>query len=192
VTEGFLSKLILKLEAFIDHAWAVPGLALMAGLDLFVWVIPTEGILISSVLLRPKRWWSMTLWLTSGSAFGALLLAFVTHHLGPLVVESLFDHALSSPSWHQMEFFVGQYGAPALALIAISPFPQQPAVLIAALGGMPLLDIAAMIWLGRFPKYLLFAWLASYAPKVLLKWNWVRRMTANVLPRASDSNPKRV
>lgn len=182
----FFTRLILRLETWIDRAWAVPGLAMMAALDLFVMVIPTEGILISSVILRPKRWWSIALWITTGSAFGSLILAFITHHLGPLALESLFERSLSSPSWGQLELLVDQYGAIALALIALSPLPQQPAVLIAALGKMPVFDIAVMIWLGRFPKYFFFAWLASHTPKLLLKWRWVQRMTEKVVPRPKE------
>lgn len=166
---AWLSKLIFRLESVVDRYWAVPALAALAGLDLFIMVVPTEWILISTVMLRPKRWWTTALWLTTGSAIGAFLLGYAVQNIGPHVVDLLFEKALQTAFWLQAESWIDHYGAPALAVIAVSPLPQQPAVAIAALGKMAPWTIFAMIWLGRFPKYIVFAWLATHAPAVLTK-----------------------
>lgn len=166
---SFVSKAILRLETWIDHPFGLPILAFLAAIDLFVMVIPTEGVLISSVLLRPKRWLAIVFWISTGSAAGALFLGLVIHHFGPAAVEFFFKGALHSSSWSRVENWVGRYGAPALAAIAASPLPQQPAVVITALGKLPIVMIFGMVWLGRAPKYFLFGWLASHMPGVLLR-----------------------
>ena len=177
-----ITRIILRIEKWIDRFWAVPVLAVLAGIDLFVMFIPTEAILISSVMLRPRRWFWICLCITTGSALGALALAASVKYFGPSLIQLVMGHVLESEKWQKMEQLISKHGDWALAGIALSPLPQQPAVAIAALGKMPSLLVALLVWLGRFPKYLLFSWLASHSPRVLLRFKWVRRELSTLWP----------
>jgi len=165
---------ICHLERWVDRPWAVPLLAAFALLDLFLLLIPTEGILISAVLLRPKRWIGICLWIVTGSALGALLLAGAFQYFGPEIMHHWLPFIFHSEAWARSENTIYEYGAPALAVIALSPLPQQPAVAIAALARVPVLSIFVMVWFGRLAKYALFAWLASHSPKIVLGARWPR------------------
>jgi membrane protein YqaA with SNARE-associated domain len=170
-----VTKFIAHAERFSNRWWYSPLLALLAGIDLFVGFIPTDGVVISSVLLQPKRWIGMFLWASAGSALGALALSLAVHGLGVSVIQPMFHKTLESTTWVSIASFLIDYGAPALALISISPFPQQPAVVLCALAGLPLTPIFLAIFIGRGLKYGLFAWAASHAPKLIEKFKGARR-----------------
>jgi len=173
VFDSLLSR-IRSLQKYIDRPWYPYLVALLAAVDMFVLVIPTDGLLVSAVLLRPKRWARTFLIVTTGSALGALLLAWLFQHGVSAVTDKLVP-LIFGAAWNDTEAFAQSHGALALALVAASPFPQAPAVVLAALADMPLSAIFLACWLGRGAKYALFAWSASHAPKLVLRLWGVRR-----------------
>jgi membrane protein YqaA with SNARE-associated domain len=67
------------LQRFVDRTWYPPFIGFLAALDniviVIVIVIPNDGILISSSMLTPKRWFVLALSVAVGSSIGALVLA---------------------------------------------------------------------------------------------------------------------
>lgn len=165
----------LRVQQFINRPWYVALVSLLAGLDLFILVVPSDGLMISAVLARRERWVSTFLWVTTGSALGALLLTGLIQGIGAEAMESLLPSVFNTEGWSGTEAFLASYGAVALALLALSPLPQQPGVVLAALADMPPLVVFLAVWLGRAVKYGLFAWLAAYAPSQLRRFWVVRR-----------------
>ncbi len=159
-----VARLIIRAQRRVDRPWFLPALAGLAFIDLFCAVIPTDGLLISSVLLRPKRWLSMFLWTTTGSGLGAVALSLVVHALGEPLANRLLADAMASPNWIKTTAFLTDHGGWALGAMAFGPLPQQPAVVVCALAQMPLMTIFLAVWIGRGVKYGAFAWAAAYAP----------------------------
>ena len=80
----------------MDRPWYVALVGGLAALDLFIMIIPTDGLLVTSVLVRPKRWVSWFLWVSIGSAVGAAALAAIIHWDPLWLKESLLYGGLSN------------------------------------------------------------------------------------------------
>ncbi len=158
------------IQRYIDRPWYPYLVSLLVFLDMFVLFIPSDGLLVSAVLMRPKRWVRTFIIVSTGSALGALLLAYLLQWNPDYIMNDLFPYLFQNEGWKGTDRFVDDYGALALGVIAASPFPQLPAVMVASLAGMPLFSIFLACWIGRLSKYALFAWLASHAPKYLLRF----------------------
>ena len=161
---------LARLFRFMDRPWYLALVAALAFFDLFCGVIPIEVFLVSAVVVKPRRWGWAFLLTTSGSALGALFLGALVQWDSSWIMNHLFSSLSRSQSWVQMTEFVSRYGALALGSIAVSPFPQQPAVAIAALSKMPLPVLFVSVWAGRAIKYGFFAWAGSHAPGLVSRW----------------------
>jgi membrane protein YqaA with SNARE-associated domain len=180
------TRLIVKLQRFAARPWYLPMIAGLAALDLFVGFIPSDGIVISSAMLKPRRWLRTGLWMACGSASGALLLGALAERFGEPVVRTLLPGVVGSAAWVQGGEFLRAYGALALALMSFGPLPQQPAVAICGLAHMPLVAIFLAVLAGRTAKYLLFAWTGAHGSRLLKGWRLARR-EAEALDAARES-----
>ena len=169
-TRHFISRILNKLEMLSGRPWFSLLLAALAFADLFVLVIPLEVILVSSVLLRKRLWWSFALALTLGSAFGAVALALLVRLYGEPLLHTIMHDAFMSPEWLRTVDFVQKHGSLGLAFISLGPLPQQPAVAVCGLAHMGSLKVFLAILLGRAPKYFGVSYLTVRAPQVITKF----------------------
>jgi membrane protein YqaA with SNARE-associated domain len=160
---------VQALQRYVDRVWYPPLVGLLAALDNLVVVIPNDGILISSSMLIPKRWFVLALSITIGSTVGAVALAaLVELHGLPWILE-MYPGINETKMWILSENFFDQYGLLVVFAVAATPLMQQPAVILASLANVPLIELAVVIFVGRFLKFLLMAYLGSHAPRVLGK-----------------------
>jgi membrane protein YqaA with SNARE-associated domain len=156
---------VKKLERFIDCWWYAPLLSTLILADFFVGFIPSDAIVISSTLLRPKRWILYFVMASLGAALGAFLLALAAHDFGePLLKWIMGVTPFNSTSWHQVESWLEHWGLLGLAFIALGPLPQQPPIIFCALARMPVPEIVLAILIGRSLRYAGLAAVASFAP----------------------------
>lgn len=163
---------------YIDRGWFLPVVALSAFLDFFILIIPTDALLVSGVLLRPRRWFFAAVIVAVGSTLGAYLLAWGLQY-DPTWLTEHFPRLMASEGWKGMDTFLDRFGFWALALLALGPLPFQPAVILLAVAGTTAEEIALGAFVGRFSKYLLFSYLASHAPKYLERFD-VRKELAQL------------
>lgn len=162
------------LQKHMDRPWYLPAVALLALADIFIMIVPTDALLVTAVLFKPRRWWWAATLVALGSSLGALVLAgAVQWDLEGLT--QLFPSLFESPSWKGTDAFLEKYGIWALALFAAGPLPYQPAVVLVALSGASLPEAFLATFLGRGGKYYLLAYLASHAPTYLEKFWSVRK-----------------
>jgi membrane protein YqaA with SNARE-associated domain len=154
------AKLYLKVQEQIDKPWFVVSLFGLAAADLFIYVVPTDGIAISTMLMRPKRWFAIAASLTAGNVAGAMAVAELVYLLD-------VPKLLEGPRVAMMRDWIDQWGVLGLGLIASSPLPQQPAVALASIGQMSLVTIFLAILTGRTIKYGVYAWVCVKAPHLL-------------------------
>lgn len=157
------------MQKFADRIWYPPFVGLLAALDNFVVVIPTDGILISSSMLKPKRWFILGVNIAAGSTLGAILLAAFVETRGLEWILEMYPGVNQTQSWIWTKNFFDQYGLILVFLIALTPLMQQPIIIIASLAQKPLLLLAAIIFSGRIIKFLLIAYVGSHAPQFLNK-----------------------
>lgn len=165
----WIKPLILKFEHYSDRAWYPVLIGFLAAIDSFIVIIPTDGILISSVLLQPKRWIRFATAVTVGSTIGALALAAVIKHQGLPLIQNYWPELMTTKSWIWTELLFDQYGLFVVFGVAATPLMQHPAIILSALAGESLLALTAVILLGRSFKYLFLGWVAAKAPQYLMK-----------------------
>jgi len=174
-----LEILLTRLKLYANCWWYLPLVSLLAGLDLYVMVIPMEAIIVSSVMLSPRRWVAIATCSTLGSAVGAFSLAAIVSNFGHAWAEKFFSDSMQSQRWQDVAAFLAKYGDWALGLMSFGPLPQQPAVILVALAGMSTVTIFFSVLIGRGIKYFLFAWAATHSPKLI----------AQLFPQATDNKP---
>lgn len=158
-----------NLEKNADRPWYPFILAALALVDLFIVIVPNDGIIVVSTASRPKKWFVFGLAMTMGSLVGSLLLALLTRHYGEAFINWLSPSLLSSETWLWTENFFKEWGVWAVLGAAASPMAQQPTILLAALSEMPYSYLALCVFIGRAFKFLSYAWVASHFPKLLKK-----------------------
>ena len=160
---------IRLLQRFVDRTWYPPFIGFLAALDNIVIVIPNDGILISSSMLTPKRWFVLALSVAVGSSLGALVLAALVELQGlPLILE-MYPGVNETQAWQWSLEFFEKYGLLLVFVVAATPFVQQPAIILASLADTPLFQLVAVIFLGRLIKFLIMAYIGSHAPRLLTK-----------------------
>ncbi|MES2801907.1 MAG: hypothetical protein V4654_05400 [Bdellovibrionota bacterium] len=165
-----ITHAVKLLQHYINHVWYLPMLSLLAFLDNFLVIVPTDGILISSSMLRPQKWFYFSIFVAAGSAIGALGLAYIIDIYGIQIVESLFPNIQTSSAWIRTQEFFSEYGLWLLFAVSATPFTQQPAIILAVLAGVPILQIFLIALLGRWLKFTLMAYVGSHAPHLLKKF----------------------
>jgi len=158
---------VKMLQAYVHRAWYGPLTGALALLDVFIVFIPTDGIVVSSAMLTPRRWFWLAGWVTLGSTLGTLLLAFLVERHGLPWILHYYPGLDQTPTWTWTLDFFNRYGLLLVFAIAASPLMQQPAVILAALANTPLPVLAAVIFTGRLLKFGAIAWIASHAPRLL-------------------------
>jgi membrane protein YqaA with SNARE-associated domain len=167
-------KWLLKIGRYSRKKFYFPLLATLAAVDLFILIIPLEAILVSSVVLQKKRWMWIALWMVGGSAVGALILGALSQHYGLPFVQAFWPHLFQSESWESTTQFLNDWGVWAMAIIAGSFLPQQPAVIIAGFSRMSLGTIVLSVVIGRIVKYFAFAFAASHGHKWIKKYSRIK------------------
>lgn len=165
----YFLNLIKRLHTLVDSIWYLPLISVLAAVDNFVLVVPTDGIMASSTMLQPKRWGRYWLTLTFGSSVGTILLAAVTQSQGLNVALQYFPDLQQGWVWQYTEQLFVSYGLLIVALIAMTPVILQPAAMLAAVAQIPLPSIFVAVLVGRLVKFFIIGYLASHAPQKLAK-----------------------
>ncbi len=157
----------LNLQRFASQGWFAPLVAVLAALDAIIVFIPVEALLVSAVIVRPKHWARIALVVSVGSATGAAGCAWLVSQYGEGLVNQLFPALLQSKSWLESSQVIQEHGTWGLAVISLSPIPQQAAVVIAGLAHLQPMIVLLSVFVGRALKYLFFAWCSVHSSKFI-------------------------
>lgn len=158
---------VRDLQLYVSFWWYGPLASFLAGLDNLILVVPIDGVLASSSMLKPKRWFYFASMITIGSCIGGVVLAEIVIQLGPPIIDSLYPNLQGSEWWVLTDRFFDDYGLWVLFAVAATPVPQQPAVILSALAGFSAFKIGIILFIGRFIKYLIIAYVASHFPRLI-------------------------
>ncbi|MFN3697694.1 MAG: YqaA family protein [Pseudobdellovibrio sp.] len=164
-----IQNFVKSIQKYTDRFWYAPLIGLLAALDNLIIIIPNDGILISSSMLKPKHWFLFSLSVAIGSTIGAIALAALVEYQGLPWILDIYPGINETKSWSLSVQFFEQYGLFLVFAVAITPFMQQPAVILASLANTSLIHLAAVIFIGRFIKFLIMAYIGSHAPRLLSK-----------------------
>ncbi len=155
------------LQQYVNRWWYPPIISVLAALDNVIVVVPTDGILISSSMINPRRWHIFALAISIGSTAGAMFLSYLVEIHGLPWILQMYPGLDQTQTWIWTDQFFSQYGMYLVFAVAITPLIQQPTVILASLAGESILQIGIVVLAGRTIKFLLIAYLGSHAPKVL-------------------------
>ncbi|MBS1960878.1 MAG: VTT domain-containing protein [Bdellovibrionales bacterium] len=175
------------LKTHAQRPWFLPLVCFLAFIDLFIVVLPTEGMIMTTSVMRPRRWFVTGFAVTTASALGAIALSLASREWGtPFVAWIAGADFLTSAKWISTQKWIGDYGFWAIFLTALGPFPQQPVVLVAAVAGMSIPEIFVGAWFGRIPKYLFFSYVAARGEK-WLREEFAHHPSLNRFPKLRDA-----
>lgn len=159
-------KLINFLEKYLSRWWYPYLMAAIVGLDMFLLIMPNDLLVISAQLAQPKKFVRISFIISIGSSLGALTLASLLQ-MDPEWIRSLFPKLFASESWISIKNLVQHWGYLAVYLGAAGPVPQQPFVILGTLAELKIPLLVFALFCGRMTKYLVYGYLASFAPKLL-------------------------
>lgn len=166
---SLMTEYLKLLQRSADRFWFAPLIGFLAAIDNFVIVIPNEGILISSSMVIPKRWFVFALSVAIGSTLGALALVALVELQGLPFILKIFPGINETSLWAMMLKFFERYGLFFIFVVAITPIAQQPSIILASLANTPLFKLAVVVFLGRSIKFFILAYAATHAPRYLSK-----------------------
>lgn len=161
-------------------------LALLAGLDLFVFFIPTDGLFLLSIAGHPKRSVILTLFTSIGSTIGAIFLAYLISTHGISIIHSFAPNLLQQENWKWAEHWFQLYGIGSVFGISALPLVPHPILILAALAQVSTIKIGLAYLAGRILKFGVYAWLFSHAPQVLKRFKFIQKEVHEL----QDDEPK--
>ena len=165
----YLKIQIRKIQRHTRKKWFSPFIGLLAALDNFILIIPTDGLLISSTIMIPKKWLSFAICVAIGSAIGAIGLAYLVELQGLPWLLDFFPDLDQTKTWMWSQEFFVNYGLLCVFIVLLSPLAHHPVIVLAVLAHTPMYKLALVIFCGRFVKYMFLAYIASHSPKYLKK-----------------------
>lgn len=179
-SSSVIKTFITTLQKYAQRAWYLPLMGFFTFMTLFVAVLPSEVLVVKTVLLRPKRWMFTVIFMAACSGLAAFVFAVLVKKYGEAALTGLLgDQFLISPSWLRTKASFDRFGAFAVFLFALSPFPMQFGIAAAALGEHSPLLIASLAFFGRVLKFSGYAYLALKTPHV---WQKFRRKFSRNFP----------
>ena len=123
--------------------------------------VPTIPLLCALAALNRPRWRALAFWATLGSASAGALFVHVLGHLGALFIEARLPELAASAHWQHLVEWSSHQGWWLLVLIAASPIAQTPVLFLAAIVGMPAIEVFSSLFAGKAMKYGLMAGLTA-------------------------------
>jgi membrane protein YqaA with SNARE-associated domain len=147
----------------------------LAALDTFVFVIPTDGIVITAFLAQRKK----TVWIlilaALGSTLGSTLFGLLTVWFGPQIIDWILSDAIqTSTVWTFSQAWFKSYGIWAVAAVSALPVTHHPILALVCLAKVPLLDLSLSMLAGRVLKFAVYAWICRRSPDLLAQFRPVR------------------
>lgn len=142
-----------RLFPFADRWWFPPLTAVLSAAATLSLTVPVGPMLMALVALNPRRWRAVVAWSVCGSAVAGALFTHLLGHFGIAWISERLPQLAASKHWHYLVSWVSSYGFATLAAVAASPFAQTPALIVAALLGLPWPDVLGALLLGKGLKY---------------------------------------
>ncbi|MDO9181912.1 MAG: hypothetical protein Q7U04_05870 [Bacteriovorax sp.] len=185
---SIISEYIKLLQRFADRLWFPPLIGFLATLDNFVVIIPNEGILISSSMVIPKRWFIFAFSVAVGSTLGALLLVILVQHLGLPWIINFYPGINETHIWALTLKFFEQYGLVLIFAVGLTPLSQQPAIILATLANTSFGKLVTVIFFSRLIKFIIMAYIATHAPRYLGKFWGIQNELKEVGVKLNQEN----
>jgi len=176
-------QFVRRLERYVKKPWYPALLTLTAALDLFIFIIPVDALLITSVLSVPRRWIRLSVFTTVGFVAGCFLFMLIVQNYGLETAQHWVPGIDRNPLWRSSEHWMTVYGLRSIFVVSLLPIALHPLLAIAVLAEMPIRSIILVLLAGRIIKYGVLGWIASHSPKLLAKFAFERKEVERILKK---------
>ena len=168
VLPGWLRELLMRSVAHRHYSLVVTVIACTATIT---FSFPFVAVLIPAVLLSPRRWRTLALLSGIASGCGAAVLVEIFQYLGSAFVIAHYPQLVHNEAWQLASEWLQRWGLLAILIIAGSPMPQTPALLVCALANVSTPGILVAVGIGKTVKYLFLAWATARYPARFIRYN---------------------
>ena len=126
---------------------------------------PVSAVIVTAVMLSPRRWLRLSLACATGSALAGAVIVGVSHILGYNEIHHLFPKLLSVETWNEGARWVGEYGVWAIFGVGASPLPQMPLLIFFGIVDDRIGEAFLALLGGKVLKYGLIAWVTQHFPE---------------------------
>ena len=163
-----LRVLLMRSVGYRHYSLVVAAIAFVTTIT---FSFPFVAVLIPAVLLAPRRWRALGLLCGLASGCGAAVLVEIFQYLGGEFVLARYPELLAMDVWQLASDWLQNWGLLAILIIAGSPMPQTPALLVCALADVSSLGILGAVAIGKTVKYLFMAWATAHYPARFVRYN---------------------
>ncbi|MGV0998888.1 MAG: YqaA family protein [Fluviibacter sp.] len=173
-----LEKLESRLQGWMERANRGHHLLGLSALISFAGTLtaayPVTAVIMTAVLLAPRRWLTISICCSFGSALAGAVIVGVSHLLGYNEVHHLFPSMISPESWAEASRWIGQYGVWAIFGIGVSPLPQMPLLIFFGIVDDRILEAFIALFAGKLIKYAIVGWVTQHFPEKMSFFNRVK------------------
>lgn len=155
-----------RLRRPCGHRWFSPIVGSCAFVATATTLVPVEVLIVTTVLMNPRRWLALGVFAAIGSTLAASALYYAFHHFGWGLLLSAYPDLAKSKAWIDATAWLSKYGAVALfALMAFPlPIPKLPVLAFAGIYRLSVPEVIIAIGLGKLLKYSIYAHTVSRFP----------------------------
>jgi membrane protein YqaA with SNARE-associated domain len=140
---------------------------------------PVSAVIVTAVMLSPRRWLRLSLACATGSALAGAVIVGVSHILGYNEIHHLFPKLLSVETWNEGARWVGEYGVWAIFGVGASPLPQMPLLIFFGIVDDRIGEAFLALLGGKVLKYGLIAWVTQHFPERFAFFRRINGQSAN-------------
>ena len=186
-----LAALELKLQRWMERANSGHHLLGLAALLSFGGTIsaayPVTAIVVTAVMLAPRRRLMLSLGCATGSALAGATIVGISHMLGYNEIHTLFPNLISGETWNEASGWIDDYGVWAIFGVGASPLPQMPLLIFFGIVDDRILEAFVALLAGKVLKYGAVAWVTQHFPE---KFAFFRRINgAQPTTRGDQTHP---
>lgn len=185
-----LAALELRLQGWMERANHGQHLLGLATLLSFGGTIsaayPVTAVIVTAVMLAPRRWLMLSLGCATGSALAGAVVVGVSHMLGYNEIHTLFPNLISVDTWNEASGWIDDYGIWAIFGVGASPLPQMPLLIFFGIVDDRIFEAFVALLAGKVLKYGIVAWVTQHFPE---KFAFFRRINGHKPAASGNPNP---
>lgn len=144
---------------------------------------PVTAVVMTGVMLAARRWLTVSLACSLGSALAGAIIVGVCHLLGYNEIHHLFPKLISPETWDEASRWIGEYGVWAIFGVGASPLPQMPLLIFFGIVDDRIVEAFVALFAGKLIKYTLVAWVTQHFPE---KLSFFKRINGKIHNNASQ------
>jgi membrane protein YqaA with SNARE-associated domain len=165
----FLASLWRRLVRIANHPFYPFLSGVVAFLDVFIFVIPVDGLVVASAFAAPKHWLRNGISFAVGSTVGAIIFVTLVREWGEPFIQFLSPTLMQSSLWSQAALWFSKYGLGMVFGVSVLPIAQPPILALSGLSHLPLESIILTVAVGRSLKTIGLSWVTTHTPEWIPK-----------------------